>query len=472
MPILNLSIQVDSARRALDSLQASGIVFADLRLVHKVSTAVSVQDGKVEEVTSGEDFGACARVLLEGAWGFAATNKSGSEDLSRILDNALRLARSSASRTSYPGSVFKLERRQLVHRPRVEVDPREIPEEDKIDVLSSIERELRGADSRIVNSAVRYRDLYVNEKVLDTYGSCVENESIRTLISLSAVAREGSDRQSAFEILGETAGFEFVERLDRQDIAVRTAKRASSLLAAKNPPSGKFQVVLDNAVVGLFAHEAVGHNAEADSVASGESIFKDSVGSHIAREELSIVDDPTVPKAFGSYAFDSEGVEGERKYVIEHGRLVGLLHSLESSAQLSARPTGNARAMDHQFLPIVRMSNTYVEPRDLSFEELIEDVDEGIYCKGGYWGYVYVERGQFTCNVAEGYMIKNGEIGDHLRGFSIGGSTLEVLEKVTGVGNDLKLKLPGSCGKKGQSISVDAGGPHLRVRDMIVGGLI
>jgi len=468
---LNLSIQTDSARRALNSLKASGMDFADLRLVHKVSTTVSVQDGRVEEVTGGEDFGACARVLLEGAWGFSATNGVGFEDLSRILDNALRLAKSSASRTSYSGSVFKSERRQVTHRPRVEVDPREIPEEDKIDLISNIERELRGSDSKIVNSAVGYRDLYVLENIVDSLGSCVEDESIRTLISLSAVAREGSDRQSAFEILGETAGFEFVRKLDYHDVAVKTARRASSLLAAKDPPSGKFQVVLDNAVVGLFAHEAIGHNAEADAVATGESIFKDSVGSYMAQEELSIVDDPTIPNAFGSYAFDSEGIKGEKKYVIEHGRLVGLLHSLESSAHLSAKPTGNARAMDHQFLPIVRMSNTYVEPRDLSFEELVEDVDEGIYCKGGYWGYVYVERGQFTCNVAEGYMVKNGEISDHLRGFSIGGNTVEVLKNVTGIGNDMKLKLPGSCGKKGQSISVDAGGPHVRVRDMIVGGL-
>jgi len=159
-----------------------------------------------------------------------------------------------------------------------------------------------------------------------------------------------------------------------------------------------------------------------------------------------------------------------RHDIVREGVLVGYLHSLETAARVGATPNGSARAMGHQYEPIVRMSNTFIEPGDATLEEMIADTRRGLLLKGGYWGYVFTARGQFTCNVENAWAIENGKIGQHYRNASFGGLTLETLSRVDAVGSEISFDLGGTCGKGGQGAPVDAGGPWMRVRDVVVGG--
>jgi TldD protein len=216
-------------------------------------------------------------------------------------------------------------------------------------------------------------------------------------------------------------------------------------------------------------HEAFGHNSEADHVLGGQSIVADKMGEKVASELVTVVDDPTAP-GNGMYSYDHEGVKAEPHTIVKDGVLVGLLHSLESAAKLNARPQGSARAQSHQSPPIIRMSNTYLAPGDMALDEILEGVRVGVYLTGSHSGYVETQKGQFTCRVEQGWLIQNGRLTEHLRDVSFSGLTLDAMKKISAVGKDFKMDAPGRCGKDGQSVPTDAGGPHFRIDGIVVGG--
>jgi TldD protein len=193
------------------------------------------------------------------------------------------------------------------------------------------------------------------------------------------------------------------------------------------------------------------------------------MGEKVASDIVTIMDDPTMPKN-GHFVYDHEGVKAEPHTIVRDGTLVGFLHSLESAAKMKAQPQGSVRARSHQFPPIIRMSNTYLAPRDMAFEEMLGDVKRGVYLTGMNSGYVETQKGQFTCRVEQGWLIERGELQDHLRDVSINGLTLDALKNITAVGKDFKMDSPGTCGKMGQGIPTDAGAPHFRIDGIVVGG--
>jgi TldD protein len=229
-------------------------------------------------------------------------------------------------------------------------------------------------------------------------------------------------------------------------------------------------VIVDPVICGLLVHEAFGHNCEADAVWEGHSILRGKMGQNVASELVSIYDDPTRRELNGYYLYDEEGVPAEKHVLVEQGILQGYLHNLETAARFEAKPAGSGRASGATARPLVRMSNTYVAQGETPLEQMLEDTDGGLYLAGGHWGYVFTARGQFTCNVENAWAIQNGELGQHYRNVCISGLTLETLQNVTAVGDDLTFDLGGSCGKGGQAVPVDAGGPHVRIRDVVVGG--
>jgi TldD protein len=287
---------------------------------------------------------------------------------------------------------------------------------------------------------------------------------------LRVTAADGSERQHSGRGRAGRRGFELVQELDAEEFAGQTADRAVALLSAEPAPSGKFDVVIDPLICGLLVHEAFGHNSEADAVWTGNSILEGKLGQKVASELVTITDDPTLPDLNGSFEYDHEGVPGRRHVIVENGVLTGYLHSLETAARLGMEPNGCARAQGHQDVPIVRMSNTAIEPGDWSLAEMIAETKRGLFLSGGAWGYVYTAAGQFTCNVEQAFLIENGELTTHYRNVCISGLTLETLSNVWAVGNDLKFELGGTCGKDGQAAAVDSGGPHVAIRDVVVGG--
>ena len=454
-----------------DAAVSRGVDFMDVRAVESESTTVQRQDGRADKVNQSRSLGLGIRVLLNRAWGFASTDGADRSRAFEALDAAVAMAKASAARVGELGTIASLEPVQDTVRAAFEKDPRSVSLADKVRLTEQYEQAAVAAgDGKLVNTIVGYGDSVQRVVLCNSRGTLVETESVRTSIGAHVTAQDGDVRQSGSERRGRQHGYELLDQISPEDVSVKAARRAVALLKARRAPAGKFTVVFHPSITGLLTHEALGHNAEADLVLSGQSILDGKLGTQIAADCITIIDDATIPGSSGSYAYDSEGTPAQRRVLIENGVLKGFMHSLETAARMGVAPNGSARAQGFGNRPVVRMSNTFTEPGTMSFEDLLEDIDDGVYLKAGQWGYVLCERGQYTCSAGEGYRIRNGALAEHLRDVCISGMTLDTLLSADAVSSDFEMELGGMCGKSGQGMHVNAGGPHVRVRDIVVGG--
>jgi len=460
------------ARSTMDRARALGVTFADLRVMRSRLTQAQVQDSRADRLGHDVLMGAGLRVLVDEAWGFAGTDELSAHALEEALSKAIAAARASSDHVLDKGAVAAVEPIQATEIVPARIDPRSVSIAEKMDRLLSLEKSaLDACGGAIVNSIVVSADGVSQQLLVNTVGTCIQREIIACSLACHFVAGDGKIFQRAAEGYANRAGFEVVKDLAPEATTVRVARIAATQLKAKRPPAGKFPVVFHPSVTGLLMHEALGHNAEADAVWTGESILAGRMGELIASDKVNVYDDATYPDSYGSYAYDSEGLPGQKRVIIENGVLKGYLHSLETAKKFDVKPNGSARAQNFLHRPIVRMSNTYMAPGSDSASDIFKGIDRGIYLKDGSWGYVFVDKGQFVCHATQAQMIENGELGEPLRDVSVSGMMLETLQDIEKVADDFEMKKPGMCGKGGQSVPVNCGGPHVRVKSLVVGGV-
>jgi TldD protein len=459
------------AQHICDLAKRRGAVFADVRIMHRRGESVLVQDGRADKLSAYTDRGIGVRVLVGRCWGFASADSLLKRRAERCLSDALALARASQEFVSDPAAIAPPEGVRAEDRRTAEIPSAAMPVHDKIARLLEYERAGRAAgNGAIVNSIVSYSDGEREEILANTAGALVKTAVGRAVLTCVMVASDGKLLQRGMEHRGIVGGAELLRRTSVEELGLRATHKALALLKARPAPAGRFTVIFHPSITGLLVHEALGHNAEADAVWAGQSLLEGRLGEMLAAPGVSIYDDSTLPGEFGSYAYDSEGTPSRRRPIIENGRLVGFLHSLETAAKFGAEPTGSARADSYESRPIVRMSNTFMARGTVPFDEMMRGVDRGIYLMDGHWGYVFVQKGQFICHAGQARMIEKGRLGEPLRDVSVSSMTLDTLKNIDAIGDDFEMKMPGMCGKEGQSAPTDAGGPHVRVADVVVGG--
>ncbi len=338
--------------------------------------------------------------------------------------------------------------------------------EDKIKTALLVNRAGLGFDERVKSCTMDYFDLTGTNYFVNSEGSSIEQDKLYVWGRITASAQNEGVYTFSREEIGSTAGYELFDEQVPEVLGEKVAKRAVEQLKAKPLKGGTFPVVLGPNVVGVFVHEAFGHLAEADLALSG-GVLSENMGKKIGSDLVTFYDDGTIEGSFGAFKYDDEGVKTEKTLLIKDGVVAGLMHNRETAEKFNAQPTGNARAEDFRVEPIIRMRCTYMQPRDHSFEELIEKVKRGYYFKSFRGGQANLD-GTFQVGIQEGYEIVNGEVGEPVRDASISGNTLETLHKVNAVGKDFQLD-PGRCGK-GQTAFIGDGGPHIMVKEVIVGG--
>ncbi len=456
-------MNIDGAIRKAQHLGAS---YCDIRTVQGGGTTLSYRDGELYKAISGGDRGAGIRVLYGGNWGFYAVD--GKMSLSRGVERAVKLARTLASRKK--GKV-KLAPCPVVKDSlplRVTRDPREVDLLWKVELLEDLMATFN--DYTEINSVeVGLDDGVVKNHFYSSEGSELSFYESSVLVRASLTARDGTDVVGYRMRLGGAAGYEILDGDILMEKAEEAALSTIRLLGARSAPSGKYTVIADPDLAGVFAHEAVGHATEADLVLSGDSILKGEIGNKIGSDFVTIFDDPSIPGGFGSFPYDDEGVKARKKMLIEGGILMGFLHSRETSGEMDDVSNGSARSQSAGSPPLVRMSNTMIGNGEMSFEELIEDIHYGVYLMGTRGGQVDTAKGMFQFNAAEGYLIEKGKLTSPFKDVSLSGSTLDTLKNIDALANDFRLGSPGFCGK-GQLVSVCDGGPHIRIRDAVVGG--
>jgi len=438
------------------------IKFYDCRVVEGSSSSIILDNGKIEEISKNFTRGAGVRALCGGSWGYTAIE--GEIDLKHGVEAASKLAFSMNANT--PKEAIELaavNSPDIGNLPEIRVDPRNVAIEEKVDLLKDIEAnaKVKGVHS----TKVMYLESEFKIEYRDSYGLECAYELLNVGFAVSAVASENgvyqAGRESRFGY-----GYELFEKENVLELAGRAGNTAVELLKAITPKGGEMPVLLDQELAGVFAHEAVGHASEADLVLEGDSVLEDKIGEQIASPLITIIDDPTLHE-FGYYPFDAEGAQSRRTEIIRDGIFNSFLHSRETAAKLGGTP-GNCRAQGYS-MPVVRMSNTFIENGNAKFEEMLEEVRDGMYLIGSRGGQVNTGEGIFQFNAEKGYLIKNGELTELIRDISLSGKTLEILNHVTLVGNDLKMTA-GRCGKAGQLVPVSDGSPHLAISKALVGG--
>lgn len=457
----------DVLSRIIDvAVQKFGAKYAEVRAQKLFKTMLTLKEERVEAAKQGIENGAALRVLVNGAWGFASVGTLNAETLTNAVSDACKMAKAASLRLKKP---IKLAEAKSVDdkvsmTPRK--DPSKIPVENKINTALTMDKIILNYDNRIKSCTIDYLDLTGTTYFMNNHDTYVEQGKLYVWSRLLATAVEAGIFTFSREEIGSTAGYEIFDIETPEIVGERVAKRAVEQLKAKPSKGGTFSAVLGPNVVGVFVHEAFGHLAEADLTLSG-SVLLDKFGKKIASDVVTFYDDGLVEDAFGSFKYDDEGVPTQKTLLVKNGVVVGLMHNRETAQKFNAKLTGNARAEDFRFEPIIRMRNTFMEPKDHSFEELIEDIKFGYYVKSFRGGQANLD-GTFQVGIQEAYEIVNGEIGAPIRNASISGNTLETLLKVDAVGKDFEL-WPGRCGK-GQTAFVCDGGPHIRVKEVLVGG--
>ncbi|MGC9335321.1 MAG: TldD/PmbA family protein, partial [Anaerolineae bacterium] len=339
---------------------------------------------------------------------------------------------------------------------------------DKKSLTEVYNNALLGHDERIVDTSTTYQDEFRKIVFASSEGTFIEEERPHIAVMLVARAREGDNVQTAMESRAGQKGLGFVQGLD--DLARETAQRAIDLLSAETVVGGRYPVVTNQRLAGVFIHEAFGHLSESDFVYENPQAQEMMIlGRRFGRDILTVFDDGSIPGLRGTHKYDDEGTPTGRSDLIREGILVGRLHSRETSAKMGEKPTGNARATGYRYPPIVRMTNTAIEKGGTPFEELIGDIELGVYACDAYGGQTMLEN--FSFSSAYAYMIRDGQIAEMVKDVILAGNLFTTLMNIDAVGDDFVWSESGGrCGKGQGGLSVTFGAPSIRIQDVVIGG--
>ncbi|MDH5483267.1 MAG: TldD/PmbA family protein [Candidatus Bathyarchaeota archaeon] len=456
----------DELTRIIDSGQKLGAEYVEVRAQRLFRTVITSKDSRIEVVRKGIENGAAIRVLVNGAWGFASNGTLEPKQLMDSVSEACRMAKAASLRVKEPAKLADIKTIEARVTIKPKANPKEVPTEKKINMLLAEDKIIFDCDKNVKSCTINYLDISGTNYFANSDKTYIEQDKLYLYLSTVVWAREADKLALGSDVVGYTTGFEVFETETPEKIGRRAAMRSLDQLKAKTPKGGTYPAIIGPQIIGVFAHEAFGHLAEADLTLAG-SVLIDKLGKKVGSEIVNIVDDGTIEGAIGTYKYDDEGVPAQKTPLIKNGEIVGLMHNRETAQKYGTKPTGNARAEDFRYEPIIRQRNTYFTKGDRSFEEMLEDIKLGYYIKNYRGGQANLD-GTFQVGVQEAHEIVNGELGASVRNVSFSGNTLETLYRVDAVGKDFELNV-GVCGK-GQAAFCGAGGPHTRVKEVLIGG--
>jgi TldD protein len=440
--------------------------FAEVFVEDKRSSSAMLDDGRVEELSSGRDRGAGIRVVVGDTTGFAHTADLSPAGLATAAEAAAAAARSGGGGVT----TVALTRQEAPRRNDVAVLPESVGKGAKVDLLRRADEAARAEGGAIRQVRARYGDSRRQILVANSDGLLAADDQVRTLFVVSAVAFGDTGMQTGYESVGRTVGFELFDRYEVEDVARTSANRAITKLAARPAPSGTLPVVIGPGGGGVLFHEACGHGLEKDLVDKGASVFAGRMGEQVASPLVTLVDDGTMSEEWGCFSIDDEGTPARRNVLIQDGVLTDYMWDFLRSRKEGRAVSGNGRRQSYQHLPMVRMTNTYLLGGESDPADIVSSTERGVYVASLGGGQVNTASGDFVFGMTEAYLIEDGAITEPIREGNLIGNGPKVLTEIDAVGNDFAMGKPGTCGKDGQGVPVGDGVPTLRVKALTVGG--
>ena len=427
----------------------------------------ALEDGTVKSGAFSVDRGVGVRAISGEKTGFAYADDIGLAALEDATGAARSIARSGGS-----GAAKALVQASNAAR-YAPVDPlRSADEDDKVALLRRIDAFVRGQDPRVKQVTVRIALNHETNLVVATDGTLSADVRPLARFDVSVIAERNGRRERGFGGGGgRVDGTWLFDTSAAENYANEAVRTALLNLEAVDAPAGTMPVVLGPGWPGVLLHEAVGHGLEGDFNRKGTSAFAGRVGEKVASEHCTVVDDATLAERRGSLTVDDEGTPGQRTVLIENGVLAGYLQDKHNARLMGVASTGNGRRQSYAYLPMPRMTNTFLLAGASEPEEIIASVERGVYAVSFGGGQVDITSGKFVFSATEAYLIEGGKLGPPIRGATLIGNGPDVMQRVSMVGNDLRLdEGVGNCGKDGQTVPVGVGQPTLKIDEITVGG--
>jgi TldD protein len=463
---------------ALDYAQKKGVEYAEVRAESQTQEMLLLRSGILEAYMSALDSGFCVRVIAKGGIGFASTNKWTKEEAREIVDLAFKYAK----------AANRKEKITFAEEKRVEtkwfVDQKEkiedVSPEEKIAVFVDIQKALISCRVKIAATLSQCTTNLTSKYYVNSEGSRISAFCPKIGVHLLLTVAEEGKTEQAYEQFGYSGGWEAFHGWHIEERMIHNAKVLRNVITkGKSVKPGNMDLICGPEVTGIAAHESCGHPMEADRILGREMsqagrsfIYKGGpfwIGGKIGSDCVTIADDPTVKNSYGYYAYDDEGVKARRRFLYKNGIINEFLHNRESAAKLGIRSNGSSRSVNYDREAIVRMANTFVVPSETAEEELIEDVEYGVYMKSFTEWNIDDKRFNQRYVGKEAYLIEKGELKHPVARPVIETTTLKFWTAVDDVSKKVVFDAA-TCGKGDpmQGVPVYTGGPCIRLRGVYV----
>ncbi|MDD2717105.1 MAG: TldD/PmbA family protein [Candidatus Wallbacteria bacterium] len=451
-------------RKLKSILQLTTADYADIRYEVRTDTSIAYNCRELTGIGSNSCDGFVIRVLNQG--GFATIAFTKPSDALKALKQAEVNALLASKHKEKPVRIGNPQINKGQFLPVLSIDPRTVSLEEK-QALTLKYNEIALKHPKIVNTVVSYDEVVREKYFISSEGAEIREDLVTTRIGGMITAKDGNLLQNVRVNTGGSTGFEIL--LGAEAAFEKKREIAVALLSAKPLKSGTYNVILNPSMSGVFTHEAFGHFSEADCIEGSPSMrAKMKLGSLLGSEILNIKDNPTLRGALGYYRWDDEGVEARPAQLLKKGVLVGRLHSRRTAEEFGEPVSGHCVAEDYRFAPIIRMGTIFIEPGKDDLESMLSQLGDGLYILDAKGGQTNGEN--FTFGAQYGYLIKNGKIGEMIRDINITGNLYQTMKNISAVGSDFELTKSGGCGKGQTNIRSCYGGPHIIIRNVVVGG--
>lgn len=396
------------------------------------------------------------RIINKGKQGFSYTEDLSKKGIKQALENSIKASKLNPNKIDF--CCQKTKKVRIINKYKE----------------STIDEKTKRAEEtlKIFDKKNFVNNIFLSKKITTLFTSSEGREILQHKPYSAFVSRvtlkKGNRIEEGYHQYGRQQGFEINKKFE--SVVKKAYKNANFLMKAYIPKGGKYNIVTNGVLTGVMIHEALGHASEADLVLRKESCLRGKLNQKIAPNYITVHDNPTIKNQWGSYYYDDEGIKSKDVKIIENGILKNYLHSRETSSIMKQRLNGHARSEDSSFLPIVRMSNTYLEKRDMSNEELFETVKNGFFLINSLGGQVNTLDGNYLFNSKYGYEIKNGKLTRIVKNVSLSSNILKSLNDIIGIGKKYEDNMPGTCGKSGQGVPVSGNNPRIAIKNVILGG--
>ena len=440
-----------------------GADFADVFVERKDTEFISFNSKEVKDIQSGMNFGIGVRLIFGKQSLYAYTNSKKREDLID-LTRTLSASYKREQITEFSRTFEDLKYNNIPSFPNSNINLK-----DRVQYLKSLDEKVRAQGEHIAQVNLSLIQYEQEVEIFNSKGLYATEKRPYCRLVSSAIAKDGEKQCSGSWNPGARGGDDFLMSLDLDWISDYLGKKTHTILHADPCPAKTMPVVIDNGFGGVIFHEACGHLLETTSVEKKSSVFWDKMGEQIAHSNLSAVDDGTIDNLWGSLSIDDEGMPTQRTQLIKDGKLVNFLSDTMGEIKTGHKRTGSARRQSYKFAPASRMRNTFIEPGDFTNDQIIESIDDGLYCKSMGGGSVNPGTGEFNFAVEEGYLIKNGKLDKAVKGATLIGRGEKIMKNISMVGKNIEYAA-GMCGSVSGSVPVTVGQPMLKVDEILVGG--